>query len=126
MNKTWRKMVYKEEFTYLVMPHIEEEAYLLMNNLMTFPRYEYSEDVLKYFTSTAKSLSINEFWDPDQKWVVCTIDTNTGMKEEEDELGFDKALEFMEVKNVDKTTNRINTITWPELDSTNQSNLKMQ
>ena len=111
MNKTWRKMVYKEEFTYLVMPHIEEEAYLLMNNLMTFPRYEYSEDVLKYFTSTAKSLSIDDVWDPDQKRVICTVDTNAEMEEEEEKLGFDKALKFMEAKNADKTINKINPIT---------------
>ena len=40
IDETWGKVLYKGDFTYLVMPHIEEEAYLMMSNLLPFLRYE--------------------------------------------------------------------------------------
>ena len=128
VDETWKKVSYKGDFTYLVMPHIEEEAELMMSNLLPFMRYEYGDEVLEYFTSTAKELSMDDRWDPVTKRVICTVDTNAELDDEEDELGFDEAIQFIKERNeataklaIDST----NKVTRPEL-NTNKTNLQVQ
>ena len=57
VDETWEKILWKGDFTYLVMPQIEEEAKLMMDNLLPYLRHEYGEGVLDYFTSEIKELS---------------------------------------------------------------------
>ena len=127
VDETWKKMSYKGDFTYLVMPHIEEEAELMMSNLLPFMRYEYGEDILDYFTSSAKELCMDDKWDPVTKRVICTVDINAEMDDEEDDLGFEEAMKFIKERN--ETTAKLaiaeeDQVTRPELNS--KTNLQIQ
>ena len=99
VDETWQKLAYKGDFTYLVMPHIEEEAELMMSNLLPFMRFKYGDEVLEYFTSTAKEISMEDKWDPVANRVICSVDTIAEMDDEDDELGFDEAIKFIKERN---------------------------
>ena len=51
IDKTWKKMLQKGDFTYLVIPCIENEAELIVSNLLLFMRHEHGDKILSYFTS---------------------------------------------------------------------------
>ena len=128
VDETWKKMTYKGDFTYLVMPHIEEEAELMMSNLLPFMRYKYGDDVLEYFTASAKELSMDDKWDPVTQRVICMVDINAEMEEEDDELGFKEAMQFIKERN--EETDKLSIaatekVTRPELNSA-QTNLQVQ
>ena len=126
IDETWGKVLYKGDFTYLVMPHIEEEAYLMMSNLLPFLRYEYGENVLLYFTFTAKELAMEDVWDPVQKRVICTVDTNAEMEDDDDELGFDEARKFVEAKQKATGTKTNTPTNRPDLQDSTPTNLELQ
>ena len=128
VDETWKKMTYKGNFTYLVMPHIEEEAELMMSNLLPFMRYTYGDEVLEYFTASAKELSMDDKWDPVTQRVICMVDINAEMEEEDDELGFKEAMQFIKERN--EETDKLSIaatekVTRPELNSA-QNNLQVQ
>jgi len=47
-------MHYRGDFTVLYMPHLAEEAEIMLNNLIPFLQHKYSNEVSLYFTKTAK------------------------------------------------------------------------
>ena len=99
VDETWKKIQWKGDYTYLTMPHIEEEAELMMTNLLPFLRYKYGDGVLKYFTSMAVEESKDDRWDPVQKRVICSVDTNAELDDADDILGFAEAKKFLDAKN---------------------------
>ena len=98
VDETWSKILYKGDFTYLVMPHIEEEADLMMSNLLPYLRHIYGDEVLPYFTAEAKEVSMEDKWDPVNKRVICMVDTNAEIDDEDDVLGFEEARKFLNKK----------------------------
>ena len=108
VDETWDKILWKGDYTYLVMPQIEEEAKLMMNNLLPYLRHEYGDGVLAYFTSEIKELSKDDKWDPVQKRVICAVDTNAEMEDDGDELGFAEAVKFLEEKEVAQQARKAN------------------
>ena len=48
------KIHYRGEFIYIYMPHLTEEAELIMKNLYTFLKYQHGDDIDLYFIDTAK------------------------------------------------------------------------
>ena len=107
------------------MPHIEEEADLMMSNLLPYLRHFYGEEVLQYFTAAAKEVSMEDKWDPVNKRVICTVDTNAEIDDEEDVLGFEEARKFLEKKKSAKSNSIFNPVR-PGMESTPQSNLELQ
>ena len=73
------------------MPHLAEEAALMMSNLIPFLRYKYGDGVLHYFTAEAKAAASEDKWDPEQGRVISGIDTNAELEEEMDTIGFIEA-----------------------------------
>ena len=54
VDRIWRRMRYRGEFTFLFMPHLVEEAKIMMHNLIPCLRHYYREEILLYFTKEAK------------------------------------------------------------------------
>ena len=127
VDETWSKILYKGDFTYLVMPHIEEEADLMMSNLLPYLRHIYGDDILPYFTAEAKEVSMEDKWDPVNKRVICMVDTNAEIEDDEDVLGFDEARKFLSKKK-DGTvnTNSPSDPVRPTTEDTPQANLELQ
>ena len=96
VDETWSKIQWKGDYTYLTMPHIEEEAEIMMSNLLPFLRHKYGDGVLKYFTSAAIEESKDDRWDPVQKRVICTVDTNAELDDDDDTLGFAEAKKYID------------------------------
>ena len=65
VDETWKKLLWKGDFTYLTMPHIQEEAELMMSNLMPYLQNKHGDDILVYFTEEAKQMAMEDRWDPD-------------------------------------------------------------
>ena len=128
VDEIWQKALFKGDFTYLVMPHLEEEAELMMNNLLPYLRHVYGDDILPYFTSATKDIALDDKWDPVENRVICAIDANAEMDEEEDILGFNEAKKFVADKNAKSTTTKSTPIpTRPELNTNAaQTNLELQ
>jgi len=61
--RTWNKMRYWGEFTYLYMPYLSEEAELMMKNLYTFLKHKYGEEIDLYFMDMAKQEVEGDKWD---------------------------------------------------------------
>ena len=127
VDETWEKIRIRGDYTYLVMPHIEEEAALMMNNLLPFLRHEYGDGVLQYFTSTAQKLAKDDLWDPVQKRIICAVDTNAEMDDEEDPLGFDEAKRFIDSQKAKKaTSNEASSSQRPDINTPPKSNMQIQ
>ena len=127
VDETWQKVLYKGDYTYLVMPHLEEEAELMMHNLLPYMRHVYGDDVLPYFTSTVKEIAKDDRWDPIENRVICAIDTNAELEDEDDSLGFTEAKKFLESKQSQATTTKSSDEpTRPALRHEAQKNLEIQ
>ena len=121
VDETWEKIRWKGDYTYLVMPQLEEEADLMMNNLLPYLRHEYGDEVMDYFTSDAKEIAKDDKWDPISQRVICAVDRNAEMDDEDDDLGFAEAVKFLNDKEEEKakdSKNKSNTEV-PERPSTN-------
>ena len=47
-------MRYQEEYAFLYIAHIAEEAKLMMNNLLTYLYHNQGDSIYKYFTDSAR------------------------------------------------------------------------
>ena len=124
VDETWTKAQFRGDYTYLVMPHLEEEAELMMQNLLPYMRHVYGDEVLPYFTSSVIAIAKDDKWDPVENRVICSIDTNAEMEEEDDFLGFKEAKEFIKEKEA-TSTKASEAPTRPAL-NTAQRNLELQ
>lgn len=98
VDETWSKLKHNGDHTYLVMPHIEEEAFLMMNNLIPYLKWKYkSDDVLLYFTEAEKEGAKHDKWDEATKRVVCLVDENAeNFEDDVDDVGYSEAKAFLE------------------------------
>ena len=104
VDETWIRAKHRGDYTYLVMPHLEEEAHIMMSNLVPYLKFVYGKDVLKYFTSVAKDAAADDVWDDENKRVICTVDENAAIEDEDDFIGFKEAKEFLEAKKSTEAT----------------------
>ena len=70
------------------MSYIASEAEIMLNNLIPYLQYQYSEEVLQYFTKEAKWNAKDDSWDKETKRMVCLTDKYIE-EEEEEELGLE-------------------------------------
>ena len=54
VDRTCNRMRYRGDFTFLYLPHLAQEAELMMKNLLVYLHYQWGDDILLYFTDTAK------------------------------------------------------------------------
>ena len=125
VDETWQKLQWKGDYTYLVMPHIKEEAEIMMSNLLLFLRHQYGDGVLKYFTSIAIEQSKDNRWDPVQKRVICAVDTNAELEDTDDTLGFEEARKFLKEKQAVSASTATAEVTRPTLNDQTKPNTEL-
>ena len=95
IDPAWKMMRSRGDFTFLYMPHLAEEARIMMGNLIPYLRWKHSDLVLDYFLETAKADAKDNKWDPVLKRVICATDTNMDEEEEDDGIGLKEAKLFL-------------------------------
>ena len=89
-------MRYRENFTFLFIPQLVQEAEIMMNNLIPFLKHKYGEEVLLYFTEEVKQEALEDRWDDINKRIICAIDEC--LEEDlEDDIGLVDAQSYLEV-----------------------------
>ena len=71
IDRTWHMMHYRGEHTCLCLPHLVEEAELIIHNLLPHLRHKHGDEVLLYFTEEAKAEAWDDGWDAAQNRVAC-------------------------------------------------------
>ena len=56
-------MWYRRDFTVLYMLYMAEKVELILNNLLSYLKYKYRDEVLEYFTNAAKKKVREDTWD---------------------------------------------------------------
>ena len=74
INRTWNKIRYYREFTYLFLPYLVDKAELIIHNLLLYLRHKYGDKVLLYFVEEAKAEAKEDRWDKTTNRVVCIMD----------------------------------------------------
>jgi hypothetical protein len=74
IDRTWSHMSYWRDFIYIYMPHLADEAEIMMQNLLTFLRHKYGDDILLYFTKEAKEEAQGDKWNSKNNRVLCATD----------------------------------------------------
>jgi len=90
MDRTWNRMRYYGDFTFLYIPYLAVEVEMMMKNLILFLKHEYRDEVLHYFTEEAKCNATEDEWNSKTKRVTCETDSYLE-KAFEDDTGLDKA-----------------------------------
>ena len=96
----WSSAGYHFQF----MPHMEEEATMMMHNLIPVLAYHHGDKVKKYFYPEAVAAAKEDYWDDKLKRVVCNSDLNMDAEDEEDSIGLSMALEFTKQAAIDLNT----------------------
>ena len=92
---------------FLIMPHLQREAEMMMNNLLPYLKFKYKTPVVeKYFTKFCNENSIGLEWDDEKKCIKCEIQENLRDDTENDAfIGLSLASNFFKEKNIaNKTT----------------------
>ena len=83
---------------FLIMPHLRNEATMMMNNLLPYLRFKYGKIVNKYFTQEAIDINANVTWDDEHKCVRSTVEDNVAEEEDDDFIGLGMAMKFVAKK----------------------------
>ena len=87
-------MHYRGKFTFLYIPHLAEEAELMLKNLLTYLHYLHSDIIYEYFMEEARVKVIGDKWDDENKRII--YDTDEFMKEDDGEdIGLERARLFL-------------------------------
>ena len=86
----WSSSGYHFQF----MPHMAEEATMMMHNLIPVLTFFYGEEAKRYFHPEAVDAAKDDYWDDDLKRVVCSSDENMDADEDDDSIGLSVAIEF--------------------------------
>ena len=81
-------------YNFQYMPHMEEEATLMMHNLIPVLKFTHGDTIEDYFYPESVEAAKNDRWDDEKKRVVCDTDINMEEAEEADDIGLSIALEF--------------------------------
>ena len=80
------------------MPHLAEEARIMMGNLIPYLRHKYKDGVLDYFREEDKMDAKDDTWDDVHKRVICATDKHMDIEEQEDGIGLNEATKFLEAE----------------------------
>ena len=69
------------------MTHMEEEATMMMQNLIPVLIFKYGDDVKTYFFPEAMESAKDDYWDEKLKRVMCNTEKNMADSEEPDAIG---------------------------------------
>ena len=86
----WSSQGYHFQF----MPHMEEEANVMIHNLIPVLIFKYREDRRAYFFPEAGEAANDDYLDDTLNIVMCNTDKNMAEAEESDAIGLNIALEF--------------------------------
>ena len=96
IDPSWKKFSSRGDYTFLYMPHLAEEARIMMGNLIPYLRFKHGDGVLDYFLEEDRIDAKDDTWDDENKRVICTTDENMDIEEKEDGIGLDEATKFLE------------------------------
>ena len=77
------------------MPHLAEEAVMMMHNLIPYFRHHHGSDVENYFLSDAVQASQSLEWDEENHCVLCPTDANMDTADDVDPFGLKDATSFV-------------------------------
>ena len=77
------------------MPHLADEAIMMMHNLLPYFRHLHGEAVEQYFLPEAVQASRSLEWDEDNHCVLCPTDENMATAEDVDPFGLEDARSFV-------------------------------
>ena len=97
VDRTWNKMHYRGEFTFLFMLQLAQEAEIMMNNLIPYLKHQNGEKVLRYVIEEAKQEAEKDGWNKENKRVICATDEFLE-KELEDNIGLIDTQSYLEVR----------------------------
>ena len=90
-------MHYRGDFTFLYLPHLAQEAELMMKNLLVYLHHQQGDDILLYFIDTAKEEAQEDKWDRANNRIICI--TDEFMEEEEfDDIGLSGVQSFLKAQ----------------------------
>ena len=78
------------------MPHIAQEANMMMHNLIPYLRHTIGDDILPYFRSEAVKAAENFTWDEENHRVICPTDANMDQDEDDDPFELAAASTYVE------------------------------
>ena len=95
IDPSWKQMRSRGDYTFLYMPHLAEEARIMMGNLIPYLCWKHTDAVLDYFLEESKADAHEGKWDPILKRVICATDNNMDDDDEEDGIGLKEAELFL-------------------------------
>ena len=84
-------------YCFLVMPHLQCEGAMMVQNLLPYLRFKHGKEVEAYFTQECIDANVGIEWDDDNKCVKSEIENNlTDDSQDADLIGLNQALKFIE------------------------------
>ena len=76
------------------MPHLSEEASMMMHNLIPYLKHVDGDVVEPYFSPEAVEVAKNYTWDEENHQLVCPTDVNMAVEEDQDPFGLSDATTY--------------------------------
>ena len=96
------------------MPHLAEEAHIMMGNLIPYLWLKYKVSVLDYFREEDRLDAKDDIWDDVNKCVICTTDTNMDIEDKDNGIVLDEATKFLEAEKASRKQENAPKATWSD------------
>ena len=113
VDRTWNRMRYRGEFTFLYMPHLADEAELMMKNLLTYLQHQHGDQIYNYFTTEARGDLEGDKWDAKTNQIVCSTDEYME-EDDQDDIGLEGAQSYIEEQKQKMEAAKLSTVTRPD------------
>ena len=97
VDQMWNHIRYRGEFTFLYLLYLVQETELIMKNLLTYLRHKYREEILLYFTDTAKEEVQGDKWDSKNNQIIY-VTSKFIEKEDLDDIRLLEAQSFIDMQ----------------------------